>query len=263
MMLRIAFISIFIVSISCGTTDSSFFGDPKRPKLEGINTWPDSLVIETFYYGGMLPESNKLIIRKDSCVLIERQYQTENRHAFIPDKNELNALLKKLNEYNVDKIREVPSKGITYDAPTSGLSIKLGNKFISLSNGATEEIKEKNEGDFRNCYNLLNAYAAKTLESRKKNVCIKIDNSIKKSIGSLSIIPEVRGIDSYYDSITKLKDEACFKFLEGKYSFQIHITAQDKNYSTKYLASIYPKIEIKGDRIYTLSLKNDSTLVLE
>src|SRR3989344_5958393 len=149
-------IFILILTVSCGNSIiESFTGDPKRPKLKDVTEWPDSLVIETFYYGGMSPESDKVTIRKDSCIVESRWGQTVNRYGFIPKQSDLNDHIKQLNSYSVDKLHLKKTDGIIYDAPTSGFSIRLGTKFISISNGATEEVAENNEGDFRNCYNLL------------------------------------------------------------------------------------------------------------
>ena len=255
---------VLIISVSCGNSlIESVTGAPDRPKLKNITAWPDSLVVETFYYGGMSPESDRVSIRKDSCIVESGWGQNKNRYAFVPDQKDLNALLVQLNDYNIDKLHEEKTKGVIYDAPTSGISIRLGNKFISISNGATEEVAEKNEGDFRNCINLLNTFSAKGVESFRRKICITIDNSIKKSKGEvLSIIPE-KGANSYWDTISQLKDKVCFDFLQGKYNLQIHITRRGKVSYTEYVASIYPELEVKDNLDLTLTLKNDSTLELK
>lgn len=264
MFIRYFIVLILVISVSCGNSISNLIkGDPNRPQLQNIKEWPDSLVLETFYYGGMSPESDKLTIRKDSCIVESRWGQILNRYAFVPKQSDLNNLIKQLNAYSVDALYVERVETVTYDAPTSGFSIRLGSKFISISNGADESIVEKNKSDFINCYNLLNAYSDKSLLLYKRKVCFNIDASVKMGKGNyLSIIPE-RGADSYHDSLSKLKNQACFDFLEGKYSFQIHITSTNKNYGTKYNASIYPELDIKTDKTLNLVLKNDSTLVLE
>lgn len=264
MYLRTFIVFILILTVSCGSSIiESVAGDPKRPKLTDVTEWPDSLVIETFYYGGMSPESDKVTIRKDSCIVESHWAQIVNRYAFVPKQSELNDLLMQLNKNSVDGLHLKKTKGITYDAPTSGFSIRLGQKFISIANSASEDVAEKNKGDFRNCYNLLNAYSAKGIEVYKKKVCITIDAKLKTSKGDfLSIIPE-RGADAYSDSLSKVKDQVCFDFLQGKYSLQIHVTTRDKNYSTKYIASIYPELDVKEDQNLRLVLKNDSTLELK
>lgn len=257
-------IFILILTVSCGNSFiESVTGDPNRPKLKDVTEWPDSLVIESFYYGGMSPESDKITIRKDSCIVESRWGQTVNRYGFIPKQNELNNILIQLNNYSVDKLHTKKTDGIIYDAPTSGISIRLGTKFISISNGATEEVAESNEGDFRNCYNLLNSYSTKNISNYTRKVCITIDESVKKSKAEvLSLIPE-RGTDTYSDTLSQVKDQVCFDFLQGKYSFQIHLTSRDKNYSTQYIASIYPELDVKEDQNLRLVLKNDSTLELK
>jgi hypothetical protein len=240
---------------------SSTSADKDRPLLKQLKSWPDSLVIETFYYGGMMPESDHLTIRKDSCIVETYRNQIKNKYAFVPKQSELDDLLAQLNNYRVDKLHVEKTKGIIYDAPTSGMSIQLGRQFISIANGASERIAEKNVGDFRACVDLLNGWSAKTLAGQRKNLCISIDNSVRKSKGKLSIIPE-SGSNSYYDDTDKLKEQVCFQFLPGQHSFQIHITEQDQNYGTNYLASIYPVIDLQGDQNLKLTLKNDSTLEL-
>lgn len=263
MYIRSFILFIFIVSVSCGNSViESIAGDPKRPKLKDITSWPDSLVIETFYYGGMSPESNRVIIRKDSCIVESRWGQIQNRYAFIPKQSELDELLVQLNKYAVDKINLKQREGTIYDAPTSGFSIQLGNKFISLSDGATEVISERREGDFRNCCNLLNAYSAKGIESYKRKVCITIDKSLQKHKDySLSIIPENGA--AYWDTIAQVKPEVCFDLLQGKYPFQIHITRPGAYSYNQYVASIYPELDVKENQSLKLVLKNDSTLELK
>jgi hypothetical protein len=251
--------SVIVLLSFCSSTPAS---NKNRPLLKQLKTWPDSLVIETFYYGGMMPASDRLSIRKDSCIVETQRNQIKNHYAFVPKQEDLDKLLAELNNYSIDKQHAEKTGGIMYDAPTTGISIQLGRQFISISNSATERIAEKNKGDFRACVDLLNGWSAKALAGKKKNLCFSIDNSVRNSKGKLSIIPEGDG-NSYYDYAANIKDTFCLQLLPGKHGFQIHITELDKNYNTKYIASLYPVVDLREDQHLKLTRVNDSTLELK
>jgi hypothetical protein len=259
-MKKILLLSCVLLFQSCGSRLKTPDGD--TIDLSQYKTWPDSLVLETYHGGGMVPEWKRVYISKDSCYSINARMQTQNKYNFKLSQSELNDLLTTLKDYRVEKLGVKKLNYVVYDAPSTSLTVRLGGKSVNISNGATEEISEAQEGDFRNCYGIIQRVAAGKIMGEKRNCCFVLDKSLALPGKVLSIIPE--GADSSYtDSTTQLKDKVCFSFLKGKYAFQVHITQRGKVNYTDYFASVYPEFFLSKDTSLTIRLKSDSVLVVE
>ncbi len=256
------FIFLFSILLFAACGSSRNVPDKDRPLLSKLKNWPDSLVIETYYGGGMVNESSHSFISRDSCVQSGHHNTIHNHYTFMATQQELDSLLESLIQFNIDDLHIKKLDGIIYDAPSFGLTIRLGKKSISLSNGATETVDGKNKGDYDMCLDIISEFVSRHLASQNKKCCFQIDPSVNKSPGYFSLLSEDTP-GSYNDSARLVKPEICFSLLPGDHAFQVHLTMQDKSGPMRYLASAYPVVKINDrDTVYHIMMKNDSTFIV-
>ena len=236
--------------------------EKKRLLISSYSSWPDSLIITCSYSGGMVNESSSVLISKDSCVFNSHRDKLDNQYRFKPVQKNLDSLLDKLKTQSVDALREIQLKGTVYDAPGVQIGISTGYYTNNLYEGGTEEVAGLQPTDFRDCWQLINGFAAAGIASQKRNACFTLDASLKKIKAEFSLIPMGEG-EAYSESTFKLKPGICMQLLKGKHAFQLHLTRQDPTIGIRYLASAYPVLDIERDTVVRVMMGNDSVIVVK
>ncbi len=252
---------LLAINFSCGSTLKTT--DGQTIDLSAYNEWPRNLSIETYEGGGMNPEWNTTFISMDSCYVISSREQLTNKYYFKLTQAELNKLLADLMRNRIDKLGTEEAKDIIYDKGTTSITITLDRKIVTLGDGATERITEARKGDFFSSYELINALAKNKISVERKKCCFYFDNSLKKLRSKQLSVICMTGDTSFSDSTQSLKEKICFSLLRGRHGFQIHVTKRGKVQYTDYVSSLYPQFELKGDTSFTLSILNDTVLVMK
>lgn len=155
--------------VLCFIVTAVFCFKGKGISLSGFQKWPDSLSIQMYYSAGILHGTSTIYISKDNCYIEDNSPQDNSvkRKNFKLTQYELDKLLADLKKNNIDKLNIKKLSYTQHDAGVQGLTISLGHRNINISNGATQEISEKNSGDFSKCLNILNKIAQGKTADRK------------------------------------------------------------------------------------------------
>jgi hypothetical protein len=113
----------------------------------------------TYNGGGMVAESKTVIIKDSSCSYIHwLPAKTDSLH-FVLSQQELNDLLKKLNEFHFTGMSSSQAGGTVNDKPTTSIRFTRTEKTRKVSDSATERIKTGSESDFFKLFNYIGSLA--------------------------------------------------------------------------------------------------------
>lgn len=245
--LVLSFFSFF----SCGSMTEDF----KWPE-----EWPSDMSLSMYYYGGMTPESWKMLITKDSCVYEKNYGQRKQKYTFRIEQKELNGLMNVLKENNITKMK-MKEHGVIHDKATSGFTFKYGEKEYRISPGATESLEEKWWPNFRAINDAAEKIFWDRLNTQKKDFIIQIDPSVQKSGKRIAIIFDFSEISFDYPK-DSIPSEVKVNLLPGEYEVQIHLLNEGKYGSDMYFASWMQTLNTAEKKGAVLKLV-DGKLVVE
>lgn len=120
--------------------------------------------------GGMVPESQTVMIKAASCSYIHWHMPKTDTLTFVLSQQELDALLKEMNTSHFSNTTSSDKGTMAYDKPTTSIEFKSGKNVHKVSDGATESIDGNNDSKFFALYRYILALAQKkTGQDTKEN----------------------------------------------------------------------------------------------
>lgn len=129
--------------------------------------WTTDSELKIYHGGGMNPESETVIIKSGKSSYIHWELQKHDTLYFKLSQPEIDALVKEMNNAGFSNMRSGSSGSIAYDAPTTSIEWKSGNKIQEISLGATTELKTGNAEKFYSLYNYIHQLALKKTNSAR------------------------------------------------------------------------------------------------
>jgi len=118
---------------------------------QSLPSWSSDMQIKIYNGGGMVPESQTVIISESSAMYIHWRMPKTDTFYFKLSKIELDSLVKQINDTKFQTMTSGNSGGIAYDMPTTSVELTKDKKIHEVAVGATTEIKN---GDSKAFYKL-------------------------------------------------------------------------------------------------------------
>lgn len=141
-----------LLFISCGSS-----------KKTGSKKWEPGTIISTYNGGGMVPESETVIIKDSGCVYIHWHLPNKDTAAFTLSAPELDSLSARLNSARFLSMKSAATEEVIYDKPSTSITWKKGDQSHIVTDGATEKVSDNDEKQFFNLYQYILDLAKKKL----------------------------------------------------------------------------------------------------
>jgi hypothetical protein len=123
--------------------------------------WEKGTEISIYNGGGMVPESETVIIKDSSGIYIHWHMPATDSVKFRLSATELDNLMKEINRTRFREMKSGETEDVAYDKPTTSITWRNGDKSLTVSDGAGEKIQKGNEKDFFELYNYIKGIAKK------------------------------------------------------------------------------------------------------
>jgi hypothetical protein len=120
--------------------------------------WTKDFQISVYTGGGMQPKSMDITFTYDSVVYVNKDGDKTDKNAFAMNEGLRKMILKKLGEWNADKIRSVKTE-ITYDKESSSICFNKETEFCA-EEGAAHEINPEDVANYGKSFQFLVGIAA-------------------------------------------------------------------------------------------------------
>lgn len=123
--------------------------------------WEKGTEISVYNGGGMVPESETVIIKDSSGIYIHWHMPATDSARFTLSAADLDSLASRINKSGFRRMSSKETDEVIYDKPTTSVTWKNGTESLTVSDGATERIQAGNEKDFFALYNYILSIAKK------------------------------------------------------------------------------------------------------
>ena len=138
-------IALVIITTSCHSQSSQ--------------TWTSDTQIKIYHGGGMVPESQTVIIKDSEAMYIHWRMPKTDTFYFKLSKSEKDSLMADINNVKFQSMQSGRTGSISYDMPTTSIEMIRANITHEVAVGATTSIKKGDSKKFYELYNYILAVA--------------------------------------------------------------------------------------------------------
>jgi hypothetical protein len=130
-------------------------------KTKSGSRWEKGTVLSTYTGGGMVPESETVIIKDSAGIYIHWHMPATDSVKFALTTTDLDSLMGLIEKSGFLAMQSGQTEDIAYDKPSTSISLKNGGKSLNISDGAAEKIIKGSESEFFSLFTYINLLAKK------------------------------------------------------------------------------------------------------
>lgn len=252
---------ILLMIIFSGCSSTADNSGKKEAKVRLPTEWTNEMEFRAYKGGGMLPESETIVIRSDSAWLENWYDQARNKYYIEFTREERNLILKKIRELNfiTMKMEEHP---VIYDKGSLNMSLRWKNNYFNFSEGATESISQKDAKNYFILYDFVSAFISRKLSSQSKAFTIMLDPSVFNA--NADVYFSFQSAQFQYNSKEEgVKEKLIFDLLPGEHEAQLNLVNPDhlKNNTPMYYANYRLSIDTRKYNQVKFYLRDQTILI--
>jgi hypothetical protein len=243
-------IGLAIFFSACKTSSTA----PAEEKPSSFNY--DSFKITTYKDGGMLPESENLIISPETSHWIYRRYSKETKVSWTSSPEELRELYSFLQKHNYSKITS-KSEGEVFDRGGLSITIQNGESEVKIDDSGNNFIEAKWSKDYKKIKQRLADFVNHKVYASKLSISIETSSAMREAAELYEINVYSDGELGFDTEDEQTGTSPIFKAFDGWNKIEIRTFYKDS------LGPYNRKVSYQQEQIFLEASKTSQTLKLD